>query len=298
MSVFYDMPNPFDLFTKKEKENIDHHNPTQEGMTGTVSNNTLAGSPDQNISLAGVLVAAFFILVIFMGLIYYFNSSFAMLSSLLTQVTPGVYYRETEFNRRFGGKFASNYFVIFIILWLAVFGINILVLYTGLGYTDYGTICYVTTLYFFGIVGSTMAMINNIPSLVEVFENTIGYSVLSWFSNTKDLSRIFKNKMYSSDISMNNLGITVNNDFLLTTFNLPNFHDHFDALTGDNSDLGFKIEVQDVYDGEDITDKDKLIQARGDLLEVVLQKYTVGHFMWILLASYSSMLMTLNSITT
>jgi hypothetical protein len=290
------MPNPFDLFTKKEKENIDHNNPTQEGMTGTVSNNTLAGSPDQNIALAGVLVAAFFILVIFMGLIYYFNSSFAMLTSLLTPVLPGKYYRETEFNQIFGGKFASNYFVIFIILWLAVFGINILVLYTGLGYTDYGTICYVTTLYFFGIVGSTMAMINNIPSLVEVFENTIGYSVLSWFSNTKDLSRIFKNKMYSSDISMNNLGISVNNDFLLTTFNLPNFHDHFDALAGDNSDLGFKIDVQDVYDGENITDK--LTQARRDLLEVVLQKYTVGHFVWILLASYSSMLMTLNSITT
>jgi hypothetical protein len=215
-----------------------------------------------------------------------------LLSELNTKVgNPDNYYNVGNFNEFFGGKLQSSFIVIFLILWMAVFALNILLCKIIINVADINQIIYITTIYFFGIVGSTMAIINNIPSLVEVFENTIGFWVLPWTSNMKEVTTIFKNKAYENNEELKNLGISINHDFLLTTFSLPNFHDHFDELSKkstDNDNKSFYID-----NGNNDVDVE---ENRLNLLSLILQKYTIGHYVWMLIASYVSILLTVNSL--
>lgn len=297
--MYYEkMPNPFDLLQPSSTENKSINQKKEntkekgikEGMGGTI-----ADSPDPSPAVKsqfnGTLAAAFFMLAIFMGIIYYFNSSFMLLSELNTKVgNPAEYYKSTNFNEFFGGKLQSSFIVIFLILWMAVFALNILLCKVVINVADINQIIYMTTIYFFGIVGCTMAIINNIPSLIEVFENTIGFWVLPWTSNMKEATTIFKNKAYENNDELQKMGISINHDFLLTTFSLPNFHEHFDHLTKkenmtNNDNKMFYIDKDDATD-----------ENRSKLLKLTLQKYTIGHYVWMLIASYISILLTVNSL--
>ena len=323
MSVYYDMPNPFDLFTKKEKESD-----KKEGMKtiiegnanrtdfGAITNAPLPGQPEKNVELIAVLVGVFFLLSLLMGMMYYFNSIFVLLDSFMETIygsSNNDFYSEGVFQKTFGGKLTSNFFFIFIILWLIVFCLNILIFQVVLNIGDYGMIFYMTTIYFFSIVGGTMVIINNVPSLVEVFENTIGVAILPIISNMKEVIKVFKHKGFddSENKQLKDLGISMKLDFLLTTFSMSNYHDHFNKLFGANpksgnmteqADTTFYIDVS-MFDEQNLLDKqflkdknsDVANRARYNLLRLVLQKYTIGHFTWILLASYVSILLAVNT---
>jgi hypothetical protein len=308
MSVFYNMPNPFELFTSKRspdsnvhrgnkhssnsQENVQESPPTnvKEGFSGDNPNGT-----NNRVLFSGLLATGFIILTIVASIIYYFNSSFVLLERLLQPVREGAFYTPVNFNQYFGGALAGLYFGIFIILWLVVYCINILITYFSLGFGDFGTLCYVTTLYFFGIVGSTMAIINNVPSLIEVFENTVGYGILMLFPSTKETTKLFTNRLYEKLQDAGEIipEISISNDFLLTTFNLLNFHEHFDEMKKTANESSATEAVKKAFYLK-ITDEE---QNRRSLLDLVLKKYTIGHFTWILIASYASMLMTINTIT-
>jgi hypothetical protein len=321
------MPNPFDLFTKKEKKEENGKKEEKEGMTTIIEGNTnrkefgavtsapLPGQPQKNLVLTAVLVGVFFILSLLLGMMYYFNSIFVLLDSFMETIygtSKNNFYSEGEFNKTFGGSLTSKYFFIFIILWLIVFCLNILIFQVVLNVNDYGMMFYMTTIYFFSIVGGTMVVINNVPSLVEVFENTIGVMILPMISNMKKVVEMFKNRGFENETpQFKELGVTMNLDFLLTTFTMSNFHDHFDKLfkanpasnmASEQPDTTFYIDVS-MFDEKKLLDKPylktrKVILRTGpdtNLLRLVLQKYTIGHFVWIFLASYVSILLAVNT---
>jgi hypothetical protein len=82
MSVYYDMPNPFDLFTKKEKKEEKgkkqerEEREEKEGMTtiiegnanrkefGAITSAPLPGQPEKNMELIAVLIGVFFIFIL------------------------------------------------------------------------------------------------------------------------------------------------------------------------------------------------------------------------------------------
>ena len=327
MSVYYDMPNPFDLFTKKEKKEETGEKRNKEGMTtiiegnanrkefGAITSAPLPGQPEKNIELIAVLVGVFFILSLLLGMMYYFNSIFVLLDSLMEMVygvSKNNFYSEGEFNKTFGGKLTSQFFFIFIILWMIVFCLNILIFQVVLNIDDYAMMFYMTTVFFFGIVGGTMVVINNVPSLVEVFENTLGVAILPRISNMNKVMEMFKNRGFENESEqLKKLGISMNLDFLLTTFTMSNFHEHFDKLFEANPesntaskqpDTTFYIDVS-MFDEKNLLEKpylkdsksDVANRARYNLLRLVLQKYSIGHFVWIFLASYVSILLAVNT---
>ena len=283
---------------------------------GAITNAPLPGQPEKNLELTAVLVGVFFLLSLLMGMMYYFNSIFVLLDSFMETIygdDRNDFYEEKNFQKTFGGKLASNFFFIFFILWMIVFCLNILIFQVVLNINDYGMMFYMTTIYFFSIVGGTMVIINNVPSLVEVFENTIGTAILPMISNMKQVMGVFKHKGYddSENKQLKDLGISMNLDFLLTTFTMSNFHEHFKKLFDANpksgnmagqADTTFYIDVS-MFDEKNLLDKqylkdvksDVANRARYNLLRLVLQKYTIGHFTWILLASYVSILLAVNT---
>ena len=308
------MPNPFGLFQKtapitsnnstiptEEKINTDdfigavadkNKKTIKEGYGGAVSNTPDTSSDRMNFN--GILFAAFLILAVAMGVLYYFNSSFLILDNLMKKSNVNEYYKSTDFYDLFGGTINSNYIVIFIVLWLIVFSINILICQVTVNIADISQIMYVTSIYYFGIVGSTLAIINNVPSLIEVFENTIGFGILPFISNMKEVTTIFKNRLFeNSKPDVKQMGIQMNQDFLLTTFTLPSFHEHFDELfqAKDSSpDTIFYIDTN-----ENDKNGSETTKYRYNLLAQVLYKHTIGHYMWILISSYLSILLAANS---
>jgi hypothetical protein len=327
------MPNPFDLFTKKEKKEEKgkkqerEEREEKEGMTtiiegnanrkefGAITSAPLPGQPEKNMELIAVLIGVFFILSLLLGMMYYFNSIFVLLDSFMEPIfgkNKDNFYSEGEFNKTYGGKLTSQFFFIFIILWMIVFCLNILIFQVVLNINDYGMMFYMTTVYFFSVVGGTMVVINNVPTLVEVFENTLGVSILPMISNMKKVMEMFKNRGFETETpQFKELGISMNLNFLLTTFTMSNFHDHFDKLFNANprsdvpaqqNDTTFYIDVS-MFDEKNLLEKpylknpksDIANRARYNLLRLVLQKYTIGHFVWIFLASYVSILLAVNT---
>lgn len=310
------LPKPFELFTKKKTEEEKDQPSIREGFENTDDINK------KKTNLAGFLVLVFVILFILIGLIYYFNSNILMAKQLMAQP----FYTKNSFWQKFKGNMVASKVTIFFILWMIVFCNNLLFMDTVFDNHEYENIFYVTTLYFWSIVGSTMMVIGNIPSLVNVFENTVGYSILNTpLFNLNHVMSMFKNRNFKSD------QFKIPYDFLITTFDIPTFHDYFDELydqypsndeyfgkttttPGDKPTSDFYIDLNtwnvpdyelpnvtgpkrvDYQDNNKKLSDNKTLYARNELLKCVLTKNTIGHFVWVLLASYVTVLLTINTI--
>jgi hypothetical protein len=286
------MPNPFELFEKN-----------QEGLTNTSStqpppppsqtdDNNMQVNP--KISLFWVLVGMFFGLLFVVAILYYIYANFFLIDKLF-QVP---YYNITNFWRYYRAPILSGKLSIFIVLWLLVFGINALIFDFVFDIKDTLNIFYISTMYFVGIVGSTFLIIGNIPSLVEIFENTIGYSVLCipFLYNIKKVTSVFKSKHFKSR------EFDVPYSFLLTTFDLPSFNDLFQKLVEEGRKVKSGTSAIDQADGvetdfylefpENISER----AARYNLLKMVLAKNNIGHMTWTFLGSFISIMLTINTI--
>jgi hypothetical protein len=309
---FTNLPKPFELFTKKRDEYVKEG--FREGIDATAAASPSATATDdknkgKTTNLTGILVAVFFILFVLVGMIYYFNSMIFLKTKL------NIPYKSADFFQKFKGYMVGSKVTIFIIIWLVVFCNNLLLMDTVFNNHEYTNIFYTTTIYFWGIVGATFLVIGNVPSLVEVFENTIGFSLLSSpLFNLKNTMEIFKNRNFKSE------QFKVPCDFLITTFNLPSFHEQFENLveqypnnaeytgvtpTYKTSKTDFYIDITG-WEGTDVAERpdknpdkndNRTVKARLELLKQVLTKNTIGHFMWALLASYVSVLLTVNTVT-
>ena len=180
---------------------------------------------------------------------------------------------------------------IFVVLWLIV---CVIVYFTldlspSLKTETWGNVIKTTSIYYFGIVASTFIIIGQIPSLVEIFENTIGYWIIKFsfvsyiggLPYLKETMDMFKSKSFENIKDDANYEIPF--DVLLTTFDLPAFHDTYDSLNANQIDKDFYI--------AETTEKKK-----NDLLHLVLAKNNIGHMVWIYIASIITILATVNSI--
>jgi len=286
------MPNPFELFEKK-KEGLTNTSSTQPPPPPSqTDDNNMQVKP--KISLFWVLVGMFFGLFFVVAMLYYIYANFFLIDKLF-QVP---YYNITNFWRYYRAPILSGKLSIFIILWLLVFGINALIFDFVFDIKDTLNIFYISTMYFVGIVGSTFLVIGNIPSLVEIFENTIGYSVLCipFLYNIKKVTSVFKSKHFKSR------EFDVPYSFLLTTFYLPSFNDLFQKLVEEGRKVKSGTSAIDQADGietdfylefpENISER----AARYNLLKMVLAKNNIGHMTWTFLGSFISIMLTINTI--
>ena len=222
------LPKPFGLFDKKPikeaeegaTETTEGFANIQEGLTSSPPNKT-DDTQSGTAKLSGFLAAVFLILFVLVGLIYYFNSNLLVMKQLMAQP----FYTKNNYWQRFKGGAVAGKVTVFAILWMVVFCLNLFVMDMVFQNSEYDNIFYVTTIFYWSIVGSTMLLIGNIPSLVDVFENTIGYSILGMFYNLKQVMSMFKNRNFKSDT------LKMSYDFLITTFQIPNFHDYFTELS-------------------------------------------------------------------
>lgn len=287
------MPNPFELFEKK-KEGLTNTSSTQPPPPPSqTDDNSMQSTP--KISLFWVLLGMFLVLSFIVAMLYFIYANFFLIDKLFQ--TP--HYNITNFWRFYRAPILSGKLTIFIILWLLVFGMNALIFDFVFDIKDTLNIFYISTMYFVGIVGSTFLIIGNIPSLVEIFENTIGYSVLHipFLYNIKKICSVFKSKHFKSN------DYEVPYDFLLTTFDLPSFNDLFDKLMiegrkmkdpktlasvpADGIETDFYLEFP-----ANISER----MARYNLLKMVLAKNNIGHMTWALIGSFISIMLTINTI--
>jgi len=296
-TTFIQLPNPFELFEKKKKG-------LKEGLTNT-NNETKSPPPptvtddsnmqiNQKMSLFWFLIAMFFVLLFITAFIYFINTNFFLIDKLFQ--TP--YYNIANFWRYYRAPIISGKLTIFILLWLIVFGINVLTFDFIFDNKDTLNIFYITTIYFVGIVGSTFLIIGNIPSLVEIFENTIGYSVLCmpFLYNMKKVMSIFKSKHFKSR------EFEIPYSFLITTFDLPSFNDLFQKLLEEGRKVKSGTVDIDQTDGietdfyldfpPDVSER----AARYNLLKMVLAKNSIGHMTWAFLGSFITIMLTINTI--
>jgi hypothetical protein len=286
------MPNPFELFEKK-KEGLTNTSSTQPPPPPSqTDDNSMQVKP--KISLFWVLVGMFFGLFFVVAMLYYIYANFFLIDKLF----QAPYYNITNFWRYYRAPILSGKLSIFIILWLLVFGINALIFDFVFDIKDTLNIFYISTMYFVGIVGSTFLIIGNIPSLVEIFENTIGYSVLCipFLYNIKKVTSVFKSKHFKSR------EFDVPYSFLLTTFDLPSFNDLFQKLVEEGRKVKSGTSAIDQADGietdfylefpENISER----AARYNLLKMVLVKNNIGHMTWTFLGSFISIMLTINTI--
>lgn len=288
---FVKFPNPFELFeTKKEGlTNTDNKSPPPPSQTDD-SNMQIK----QKMSLFWFLLVIFFVLLFITSFLYFINTNFFLIDKLFQ--TP--HYNITNYWRYYRAPILSGKLTIFIILWFIVFGINVMTFDFIFDNKDVLNIFYITSIYFIGIVGSTFLIIGNIPSLVEIFENTIGYSVLCvpFLYNMKKVMSIFKSKHFKSR------DFEIPYSFLITTFDLPSFNDLFQKLL----DEGRKVKSGTVdIDQQDGIETDFYLDfppdiseraARYNLLKMVLAKNSIGHMTWVFLGSFITIMMTINTI--
>jgi len=305
--TYLKFPNPFELFKET---------PVREGATdattATTKNSTSSpGAANKNLTFLGMMTGMFFLLALLLAIVYYFNSSIFLINDFMR--SP--YYTQSTFWDIFKGRIVSGKIAIYLTAWMCVFGLNVLVFDVMFNNHDTLNIFYITSMFFWTVVGSTFLIVGNIPSLVEVFENTIGYGIMSLpipgLSDLKSTMKCVRNKRYRGSSK----DYEISNDFLLTTFDVPSFHEHFDALAGynenSNYDCDFYLDllcknteggtceddfVPPVRENIPGIKTPESIQKRKDLLRLVLTKNTIGHYTWGLLASFVSMMLTINSI--
>jgi hypothetical protein len=315
------LPNPFELFNKTdaiktEMKNVDNEiNDTKEGFqeganfSKNFSSNVIGselkntGKEIENelkyLRKPKYFILAIFIisvvLLIFVSFIYYVYQVViypVIEENLFTSIRQEINQNPSYFWDLIGNSFAYGRLSIFLGLWAILYFINLLVCDLILGKKEPSNIFYITTLFVFGIIGSTFVIIGNIPSLVEVFENTFGYSVInSVLYNLKEPMKIFKSRHFPN--------FDIPYEILITKFDLPSFYDTINSipkkdelnntLPSNATDLTNDFYLD--YTGKDINDLNR------KLLKNVFIKNNAGHFIWGYITSFVTILLTVNSMS-
>lgn len=144
-----------------------------------------------------------------------------------------------------------------------------------------------------------------IPSFVEIFENTIGFALISIYykSVIENVMKNFKSKYFATTNNNDtNPFYSINRSFLLKLFNLENMHNTVDEFKKfkDNNDCDFYIDIDTIIPssinggdgGEPTVTSQPLLEP---LLELILAKNTIGYTCWGVLASCMAFILTVNS---
>jgi hypothetical protein len=307
---FEDMPNPFKLFTKQDtpikKENIDEDEkktnkiPIREGMDNPTR-------PKQNFALA--VIGIIMLTGVFIMIVYSFVP-FTQQTEAIMEVLKGTY---GDSDTRISNILSVPYITLFLVIWMVIFGVIELIYKTEIIKTNYNdtNLLYICTLYYVGIVGGTMLFINYIPSLMEIFENTIGMSMIGVMNSSLFVKAMdtIKNRNYNVDYNKNDkerFRLNTDTSFLLAGFSISNLNNQFVFLekqpvpsvhSTDDIKSNFYLADLSGYTSEYNSEKTKQDVLKTDLLYLILSKYTYGHFTWVYIASIVSILMTINTIS-
>ena len=151
---------------------------------------------------------------------------------------------------------------------------------------------------FFGILGFTLVAIALNPSMVRIFENTVGYMVCQWWGVNELLQKMLRSDLFdkvSNDLAKDDMDQYMNYDFLITLWNQEDKEKLKETIESTCSkksgseafkrrDLRF-----DFYWNSDTITKEKL----DELIGFIDLKYYVGHFTWVYIASLFSLLTSL-----
>jgi hypothetical protein len=297
-----ELPNPYHLFEKKKSKHIEN----MENKNNTENTEKNEGSKHEKKLLLPFSIA-FFILFILLAFAYFVYDKYYLYNQLVS-----IAYNSTNFWDTFRTKIISGKFSIFLFLWATIVLLNILIYDIVFQKKDTLNVFKMTTLFVFGILGTTFIIIGNIPSLVEVFENTLGYSVLNlpFLYGLSEKMKVFKSKHFQ------NSSYEIPFDILITSFDIPSFNDIYYSIQKsmdgklpfasseqdkqhNDIDMDFYIDYTQKNGGNivenDISENiDKNI--RDDLLQLTLVKNNVGHMTWTYIASVLSILLTMNSL--
>lgn len=157
------------------------------------------------------------------------------------------------------------------------------------------TVSYIAKVAFFAfkIVAITIIAITVNPSLVTIFENTLGYWFIGLFGLTPFTQKIFSSKIMEP-IKNSSDPMEFNYNFLITRmdiFNVSKFINYAKECNkpgyeDDNEMLPFDFVLN-------LTTEEQMQQ----LEDFVYTKYTFGHYMWVYLASVISMVISITAIT-
>ena len=188
------------------------------------------------------------------------------------------------------GTFFTKLFYIWAVLYLIVYLINFLITDTAVSAQLFLRIFFIVSLCYWIFTGTTYLTITMIPSLVEIFENTIGYSFIYTFMGLKEKMSVIRSRMYPS------FGIP--SEILITKFTEKNLHDMFKGLMTKRIDKDNLPElanetILDFYLDINDADIDTQLEAKESFFQLIRTKYKVGHMAWIYLSSLAAMIASL-----
>lgn len=189
-----------------------------------------------------------------------------------------------------GEKGISNFYKLFFIwgvLYLIVYLLNFIITDIRLSGELFLRIFFVVTLCFWGMTGPMYLAVSLVPSVVDVFENTIGYLWIIAFSNAREKMRIIRSRTYPS--------FEIPGELLLTKFRMDNFNDMFSGLTKkkwdeDNTPKLSDEIILDFYIDVDDNNHAKRIEVKETLMQLVRIKNKIGHMFWIYISSLIAMI--------
>ena len=306
--MLHNLPNPFELFNKKVEglnggPNPDGTTPSPSpSPTGTTPSPSTSPSPGGTTPspsptyptckaplitkppnptfLSTTLFYTFIILFGFVSVIYY------VYDSVIFKFLSTTQFNSDNFSSIFGTQITIYRFTIFIALWAIIYFFNLFTI-DFIGIKEPLNILKITSIYYIGFVATTFIIIENIPSLVEVFENTFGYWIIGlwpisqYIFKLDETMEIFKSKMFSEKS-----GFIIPFDILLTLFELPTFNEAYKKYKDNKSTTDNSIDFY-IDDDDDNTKK-------NDLLYLVFAKNNIGHMIWIYIACVITMMATIN----
>ena len=292
------LPNPFELF--KKKENFKNNSKSTEKKNDTETKNEKETKPKSDVLKLKqdntkpqffilLFTIAFSALFLLSSFIYYLTNSFLYKHISRERYTSkrSENGERNDFWSLFRAKVIESKFWTFVLLWGFVVFINIIIMNEVFKIKEPLNIFTITSIYFAFIVGTTFLFIGNIPSLIEVFENTFGYSIINTFFGLKNKMSVFKSKYFDNSVEGEKSLFEMPFDVLITPFDVPNFNDIFDELPKEpnpNTDF-YLLKKSD----------EELEETRKDILKLVFIKNTVGHFTWTFLASVLTIMATINT---
>ena len=188
------------------------------------------------------------------------------------------------------GSYFTKLFYIWVAVYLIVYLINFIITDTAVTAVLFLRIFFIVSLAYWVITGITFLTITMIPSLVEIFENTVGYSWINTFMGLKEKMSVIKSRVYPH--------FKIPSEILITKFNEVNLNDLFEGLMTKNLDKDnlpprSNETILDFYLDIDEADLETQLEVKDSLFQLVRAKQKIGHMSWIFLSSFAAMIVSL-----
>jgi hypothetical protein len=253
----------------------------------------------QSVNSPILLISCILFIVLFNCYGVLFNSSSSVISDIKIKEVIDLIKsngNEDDFkskNTNYICKFINNIrikkFYLFIITFIAISLVQLVGIYNIIlgGDLSYSSHIYgIISACFFSTVLPTFIMLECVPYLVEIFENTVGYGI---FSLIDPLLRIGSNIKNNLQIHIGGkLTNTDNGNFILTTLNMYNVIHVIHNLV--KSSFNFSIVFDRLTEEEQNAKKEKDENYKTNeerlryIYDIIVQKHGIGHFIWVYFA--------------